>query len=95
MNYIFRPTLFVLFCFGYGQSLWAQTKPINGYPPITAAKKGPLNLFSPDPIINYTWAHPTATDDLESYTLQPISWATSDPASFDMDNFKNMTNLPS
>jgi tetratricopeptide (TPR) repeat protein len=88
MNYIFRPTLFVLFCFGYGQSLWAQTKQINGYPPITAAKSGPLNPFSPDPIINYTWAHPTATDDLESYTLQPVSWATSDPASFDMDNFR-------
>lgn len=85
MKYIFRPIFFILFCFGCRQSAEAQFR---GYPPLTATKNGPLNPFSPDPIMNYTWAHPKASDDLESYQLQPVSWVSSDPGSFDMDNFK-------
>jgi len=68
-----------------GHSLQAQIK---GYPSITATKTGTINPFSPDPIINYTWANPKATDGLESYTLQPVSWTTSNPASFNTSDFK-------
>ena len=77
---------FTLFFAGGFQSLQAQ---INGYPPISAKENGTINPLSPDPIINYTWDHPRATDDLESYRVEPISWVISNPTSFDMEGFKN------
>ena len=76
----------VLICFGYPSS--AQTQ-INGYPPISAKKTGALNPFSPDPIFNYTWAHPQAADDLESYPLRPKSWVASNSSSFDLSGFSS------
>ncbi len=75
---------FIILSPGYGQSLPA---PFDGYPPISAKKNGTINPLSPDPIMNYTWPHPTATDDLESYPLQPLSWVVSNTASFDMGDF--------
>ena len=65
----------------------------NGYPPISAKRSGALNPLSPDPILNYTWPSPKATDDLESYPLHPLSWVISDPASFDMKDFKKKGDL--
>jgi len=79
-----KNVLLLLFSF----ILFTLQAQINGYPPISAKKNGIVNPLSPDPIINYTWANPKATDDLESYPLQPLSWVISNPASFDMEGFK-------
>lgn len=76
---------FLLLPLGCWQTAGAQT---HDYPPVTARKNGTLNPLSPDPIINYTWANPKTTDDLESYHLRPVSWVVSNPAGFDMDKFK-------
>lgn len=61
---------------------------ITGYPPITAVKNGKPNPLSPDPISNYTWLDPKATDGLESYILEPRSWTTSTPRSFNTTTLK-------
>jgi hypothetical protein len=57
------------------------------YPTITAQRKGPPNLFSPDPLIEYKWNNPKATDRLEIYYLDPVSYKTTSHASFDMTKF--------
>lgn len=82
---IFRYIFIGILCFGCGYAAQAQ---INGYPPVTASRSGRVNSMSPDPVMNYRWGNPKATDDLESYPLQPTSWVTSNPASFDMVNYK-------
>ncbi|MDO6431952.1 glycosyl hydrolase [Flavitalea sp. BT771] len=76
---------FIIHCLGGSLSLQAQ---INGYPPVSAKKNGAVNPLSPDPVMNYTWAHPKASDDLESYVLAPVSWVVSVPGSFDMKGYK-------
>ncbi|HKG08879.1 MAG TPA: hypothetical protein VKB19_20580, partial [Pedobacter sp.] len=81
-----RISAFIIFLSGFGHSLQAQTK---NYPPITATKNGIPNPLSPDPIFNYTWSNPKATDDLESYQLKPVSWTTSNPKSFQTADFNN------
>ncbi len=58
------------------------------YPPITGVPGKKLNLLSPDPIFNYRWSNPKATDGPESYRLSPKSWMTKETGSFDMKNFK-------
>lgn len=77
--------IFLIFLLTYGPSVQAQ---IEGYPPISAKKNGMVNPLSPDPIIDYTWANPKATDGLESYHLKPVSWKASNPRSFNLANFK-------
>ena len=74
-----------ILCLDCWQSANAQ---IVGYPPISAKKNGIANPLSPDPIINYTWANPKATDGLESYQLKPVSCAPSTSQSFNTDDFK-------
>lgn len=76
--------VFVLYL-GYCQPVQSQ---IAGYPPVSAKKNGIANPYSPDPLINYTWANPGANDGLESYQLQPVSWTVSNPASFNTGEFK-------
>ncbi|MHA4894364.1 alpha-L-rhamnosidase-related protein [Pedobacter sp. PWIIR3] len=61
---------------------------IDRYPPLSAVKKGLLNPLSPDPIFNYTWANPRASDGLESYTLKPVGWTASIPQHFNLADFK-------
>ncbi|MCR8556718.1 hypothetical protein KXD93_03655 [Mucilaginibacter sp. BJC16-A38] len=80
-------TLILIFIFfaGCPGSLRAQ---ITGYPPVTATKSGVLNPHSPDPVMNYKWKNPKATDGLESYQLRPRSWTASNAASFNTTNFK-------
>lgn len=63
----------------------AQT---NVYPPIKAVPSKNVNLLSPDPIFNYRWSNPKATDGLESYTLSPKQLRTDHTASFDTKNYK-------
>jgi hypothetical protein len=57
------------------------------YPHISAQKKGPANPFSPDPLIEYKWKDPKATDALQIYYLDPVSYKASHPGSFDMTRF--------
>lgn len=42
------------------------------YPKISGAYKGRAVKHSPDPLVNYRWKTPQASDDLEIYTLSPI-----------------------
>jgi alpha-L-rhamnosidase len=76
---------FLIVLAGYGQSVSAQT---DVYPPLSARKNGIINHLSPDPIFGYTWANPKASDGLESYSLQPVSWSVSNPHSFNTNDFK-------
>ena len=79
----------VAFCIiGICHHQQAKAQQLNVYPPITAVKNGLTNSLSPDPIINYTWANPKASDGMESYQLHPVSWSASDTHSFDMADFK-------
>lgn len=82
---VFFTVAFLMLCQVFGQHVLAQN---NIYPRITATKTGFLNPFSPDPLFNYSWDNPKASDGLESYNLKPLSWTTSTPGSFDMDGFK-------
>jgi alpha-L-rhamnosidase len=70
---------------GYPEQTLAQ---IDGYPQVTATKKGELNPLSPDPVFNYTWANPKANDGLESYQLPPVSLVASNPRNFGTNDFK-------
>lgn len=76
---------FLLLSFGRGQLLNAQIK---DYPPISAGKTANINPLSPDPIMNYSWTAPKASDDLESYSLAPVSWVVSNPSSFNMEGLR-------
>ncbi|WP_214225074.1 alpha-L-rhamnosidase C-terminal domain-containing protein [Pedobacter sp. B4-66] len=82
---VFFTVAFLMLCQSFGQYVLAQN---SIYPPITATKRGALNPLSPDPIFNYSWDNPKASDGLESYNLKPLSWTTSAPGSFDMKEFK-------
>ena len=82
---VFFTVAFLMFYLAFGQYVQAQN---NIYPPITATSSGALNPFSPDPVFNYSWSNPKASDGLESYHLKPLSWATSSPGSFDLGDFK-------
>lgn len=82
---VFFAITFFLFYSSCIQSIHAQG---SIYPPISAKKKLTENPFSPDPFINYSWADPKASDGLESYNLQPISWKTLAPDSFNTKEFK-------
>jgi alpha-L-rhamnosidase len=45
---------------------------VQPYKPLTATKSaGSTKINSPDPLVNYKWQQPAATDLLESYTLLP------------------------
>lgn len=85
----FRNAFFAFFFLTISLGCWQTVDAqIRDYPPITANQTGTLNPFSPDPIINYTWSSPKATDDLESYNLRPVNWVVSNPSSFNMHKFK-------
>jgi len=58
------------------------------YPKITAQKTKPENPFSPDPLIAYTWPSPQVNDGLERCDLQPLSWITSSPKSFNTKSLR-------
>lgn len=42
------------------------------YNPVSAIVKGEKLPYSPDPLSGYRWQKPTATDDLEIYTIRPV-----------------------
>jgi hypothetical protein len=68
-------------------SCWFPTLAQETYPYISAQRKGPANPLSPDPIIEYKWKDPKATDGLEIYYLDAVSYKASTPASFNMTRF--------
>jgi alpha-L-rhamnosidase len=78
---LFFLAYFFLNCF----AALAQAKK---YPPITAKRNNTINPLSPDPIFNYAWSNPKATDGLESYTLQPLNCTPSNSQSFNTSDFK-------
>lgn len=82
--------LFIFFLTGFISVASAQT---GNYPPISAVKNGKINPLSPDPLFNYTWADPKATDGLESYTLKPVRWTVSNPKSFDLTAYKHTNEI--
>ncbi|WP_214072998.1 alpha-L-rhamnosidase C-terminal domain-containing protein [Mucilaginibacter sp. dw_454] len=84
MTYPIRAIVFVILLSIFEQRVQAQG---NLYPPLSATKTGKANPLSPDPLVNYTWANPKASDGLESYVLQPKSW-TADAHSFNTKDFK-------
>jgi hypothetical protein len=43
------------------------------YPPVSGAFSGAKVQESPDPMVAYRWATPKATDNLEIYTLSPVT----------------------
>lgn len=52
------------------------------YPYISGSFYGHKNPLSPDPLVNYRWKNPKASDGLEIYTLKPVLAKTDNPASF-------------
>jgi alpha-L-rhamnosidase len=80
-------SLLFLYLLSLTNQLPAQA-PLNGYPPLTGKQTSALNEYSPDPIFNYTWPHPHASDDLESYTVHPKKWVVSNRASFDLSHYE-------
>lgn len=43
------------------------------YPQLTGKPTGARQPYSPDPLVRYRWDSPAADDDLEVYTLKPLS----------------------
>ncbi|RLD71538.1 MAG: hypothetical protein DRI98_04925 [Bacteroidetes bacterium] len=56
------------------------TQPYNWF---TAEKLGPDVLESPDPLVGWRWKDPQATDELEVYTLRPVSVHSGQDGSFE------------
>jgi len=83
----FKVCLRVSFILLYLCFSWPANAQQKVYPAISATKNRNINLRSPDPIFNYRWANPLASDGLESYLLQPISWTVSNAQSFDMEDY--------
>ena len=52
------------------------------YPNISAKLCGPEIRISPDPLVNYCWQNPKASDGLEIYNLKPIAIKTTNPLAF-------------
>lgn len=77
--------IFALMLFFCVRLVQAQT--VN-YKPVKAIKQGGLNPLSPDPVMNYHWAHPQASDDLETYVLKPKGLVLSKPSNFDVKKYK-------
>lgn len=89
MIYVTRVCFAVAFLILFSNCILTVRAQVNNYPPISAKKKLTENSFSPDPLISYSWTDPKASDGLESCNLQPISWKTSAPDSFNLQEFKN------
>jgi hypothetical protein len=59
---------------------FANKKQVEPYPPVSGSFSGVSVPQSPDPMVSYRWANPQATDNLEVYTLYPISVTVDKPA---------------
>jgi hypothetical protein len=59
------------------------------YPYLSGRFSGEAVMESPDPLVDYRWTDPGASDGLEIYTLNPVSARTDQPASF--ENLESLT----
>jgi len=59
-----------------------KNKNIEPYPFISGSFTGPKISVSPDPLVNYRWQNPKASDGLEIYSLKPVAVKALNPASF-------------
>ncbi|MDR0815305.1 MAG: hypothetical protein LBN37_06100 [Bacteroidales bacterium] len=73
---VFLSVLFNLLLVG---TMLSQTPP-EPYPPVSGSFSGVKVPHSPDPLVAYRWAKPQAADDLEIYTLSPVSVQADKPA---------------
>ncbi|TSA31107.1 MAG: hypothetical protein D4R64_18705 [Porphyromonadaceae bacterium] len=72
-----------------GQDIRKKSPISQPYPYVSSGKfTGPAIPESPDPLVNYQWPNPTASDGLEIYLLKPESIFTDKPTSF-----KNLQSL--
>lgn len=78
--------VFLLFSISFIMNGFSQAKTV-GYHHITGKPVGKPIPQSPDPIVQYRWPNPTASDDLETYILKPLRWQ--GEKSFDTRNFKS------
>ncbi|MCC8425828.1 alpha-L-rhamnosidase C-terminal domain-containing protein [Mucilaginibacter sp. UR6-11] len=83
---IYNKLIAVLFIAAMLSPSLTKAQGIN-YQAITAKRSGATNPLSPDPLVNYSWPNPKATDDLQTYSLHSVSFKTND-AGFDMSKFK-------
>ena len=65
-------------------SLFSQQDNKEPYPPISGSFSGQPANHSPDPLVSYRWDNPKATDDLEIYTIEPVSVKTDNPKHIDI-----------
>ncbi len=66
-----------------GQLVSARSPITQPYPYLSDGKfSGPAIPESPDPLVNYRWTRPSASDGLEIYILQPKSVLTNNPQFF-------------
>lgn len=83
-----RFTHFLLIIFTLITASHASEAQVLDYPLLSSKPYGTANPLSPDPLINYKWPAPKATDGLERYELLPVDVNTTDKASFVTKNFK-------
>jgi len=55
---------------------------IEPYPNISGSYYGPKIPVSPDPLVNYRWENPKASDRLEIYAIKPVEVKAVNPLSF-------------
>lgn len=65
--------IITLILFRVNDSFSQENKSNEPYPSISGSYTGEVVLHSPDPLVSYRWDTPKATDDLEIYTVTPVS----------------------
>jgi alpha-L-rhamnosidase len=68
----------------FASHLLSSASPIpEPYPPLHGGSfTAPLIPASPDPLVHYRWSHPQASDNLQTYVLEPVTTHTENSASF-------------
>jgi len=72
LNILFS-SIFTLIAFGQSETGILLPESPQPYPLLKAVASGESTQYSPDPLINYRWESPKASDDLEVYALAPVS----------------------
>lgn len=61
------------------------------YGPLTGVPSGEKIACSPDPLVNYRWKNISADDDLQAYTLHPVSLESDRPNNISSGNNSDIT----
>lgn len=67
-----------------------NSSPDELYPQVSGSYTGMHVAQSPDPLISYLWENPKATDDLEIYTIKPVSVLSDKPSFSDIRNITSI-----